>query len=47
MPEIVYARFVEVFCFGCALKIVCRDSGHIRRLSPRDVSVPTFPEDFT
>jgi hypothetical protein len=45
--EIVYAWFVEVFCFGYALKIVCHESGHFRPLSPREVSVPTFPEAVT
>lgn len=45
--EIGYACFFEVVCFGCALKIVYRKSGHIRLLSPREVSVPTFPEAVT
>ena len=45
--EIGYALIRQVFCFGCALKLVCRESGHSRPLSPREVSVPTFPEAVT
>jgi hypothetical protein len=45
--EIGYDYFIEVLCAGCAFKIACRESGHVRPLSPRGVSVRIFPEAVT